>query len=534
MDEVVYYLSQPDDDPVFRLYIPCQLRKNVLAQYHDDNGHMGVEKTFHSIKQKYFWPCLLKEITEFVSKCIPCQTRNLTKKQPHMQECDMPPFPFAKLALDISGPYPKTSSGNQYIVTFIDMYSGWPEAFAVPNKKAETVAHLLIDEIFPRFGAPLQLLTDNGPENINKIMKTTLESLNVHHITTSFYHPQSNGKVERMHRTMHNILAKKVGSNAQSWDLYINQMLAAIRFHVSESTNFSPFYLLYNREVILPLDNILRPRRLYYGDEHHDIALQEMHRSFTLVRSNLKKARKQAMDRSRSKTKDVEFEVGDLVFYKNHQRKSKLDIHWKPNYVVIEKTGPVSYRIRDQLTSSVTKVHAEHLRAASIEKWDIPDTKRPLRKIALAAPVDSSDSDSESEAENVDYPTNRCRRQRENSENESDIPIPERRITTERRTTDLSISVVDKMVGTDDDFSDLTDLRSESQTEKSTQSVSISSEIVNNSETPSTIEVVKAVVAEKLTDKPEENTTRTDVGNCERTKRKEQLKSLIDLVADLL
>ena len=123
-------------------------------------------------------------------------------------------------------------------------------------------------------------------------MKKTLEELNVHYVTTSFYHPQSNGKVERFHRTMHDILAKKICHNEQSWDVYINQMLAAVRFHVSETTKFSPYYLLYNRDVILPLDNILRPRRIYYGEEHHEIALQEMHRTFTLVRNNIRKAKK--------------------------------------------------------------------------------------------------------------------------------------------------------------------------------------------------------------------------------------------------
>ena len=87
-------------------------------------------------------------------------------------------------------------------------------------------------------------------------MKKTLEELNEHHVTTWFYHPQSNGKVERFHRTMHDILAKKIGHNEQSWDVYINQMLAAVRFHVSETTKFSPYYLLYIRDVILPLDNI--------------------------------------------------------------------------------------------------------------------------------------------------------------------------------------------------------------------------------------------------------------------------------------
>ena len=105
MDEIVYYLSQLDDEPLIRLYVPSQLRKSVLVQYHNDNSHMGVEKTFHAIKHKHFWSCLLKDINDF---CIACQTGNLRKQQPHMQECYLPPFPFAKLALDISGPYPKT------------------------------------------------------------------------------------------------------------------------------------------------------------------------------------------------------------------------------------------------------------------------------------------------------------------------------------------------------------------------------------------------------------------------------------------
>ena len=526
MDEIVYYLSQPDDEPLIRLYIPSHLRKNVLIQYHDDNGHMGVEKTFQSIKRKYFWPCLLRDINDFVGRCVSCQTRNLKKQQPHMQECDMPPFPFAKLALDVSGPYPKTHSGNQYIVTFIDMYSGWPEAFAVPNKKAETVVNLLIDEVFPRFGAPLQLLTDNGPENINKIMKKTLEDLNIHHVTTSFYHPQSNGKVERFHRTMHDVLAKKIGSNEQSWDVYINQMLAAVRFHVSETTKFSPYYLLYNRDVILPLDNILRPRRIYYGDEHHEIALQEMHRCFTLVRSNIKKARKVAIDRSLSKTKDVEFKVGDLVYYKNHHRRGKLDMRWRPYYVVVEKTGPVSYRIRDQLTGSVTKTHAEHLRAASIEEWEIPTTERPLRKAVVAAPVESSDSDSESMDEQTDFPLHKCRHQREESNDESDVPLMERRIMTRHKTADKNVSTVE--VGCmSNDSPTLTDDCSERETLDSTNVEGKAPDRSPDDEVTDVVQVEQTAIVPKITDVP---TRSVD----ERKTKKEQLKSLVDLLADML
>ena len=196
-----------------------------------------------------------------------------------------------------------------------------------------------------------------------------------------------------------------------------------VRFHVSETANFSSYYLLYNRDIILPLDDILRPHRIYYGNEHHEIALQEMHRTFTLIRSNMKKAKRKAMDESLAKTKDVKFKVGDLVYYRNHYRRGKLDVRWQPYYVVVEKTGPVSYEIKAQC--SVTKVHTEHLRVASIEEWEIPTTARPLQKSVLAALVDSSDSDSKSVAERADLPMRWCRHQRENSDDESDVPLME-------------------------------------------------------------------------------------------------------------
>ena len=152
VDNVVYYLTDPDGDTVLRLYVPKHLRALVVKQYHDDNGHMGVQKTFDCIRQKYFWPNLFKELYQYVSSCTVCQARSLQKIRQPLQETDIPPYPMAKLSLDLSGPYPKTMSGNKYIIAFVDWFSGWPEAFAVPDKTADTVAHLLIEEIFPRFG----------------------------------------------------------------------------------------------------------------------------------------------------------------------------------------------------------------------------------------------------------------------------------------------------------------------------------------------------------------------------------------------
>ena len=132
---------------------------------------------------------------------------------------DTPPYPWAKAGLDVSGPFPKSLSGNKYIVSFVDWYSGWPEAFAVPDKSAETIANLIIEEIYPRHGSVLELVCDNGTENINRVVRETLQYLNIKQTATSYYRPQANSKVERFHRTLNDVLSKKLQDSLSTWDL---------------------------------------------------------------------------------------------------------------------------------------------------------------------------------------------------------------------------------------------------------------------------------------------------------------------------
>ena len=153
-------------------------------------------------------------------------------------------------------------SGNRYIVSFIDLYSGWPESFPVARKDGDgdTNAHLLLDEIYSRFAAPLMILTDNGSEYCNSVVKETLEAMNITHITSTPYHPMSNGSIDKVQGILKSILAKYVRDTPEKWDLYINQALAAIRFSINTSLNTSPFYALYLRDPVVPVDNILQPR----------------------------------------------------------------------------------------------------------------------------------------------------------------------------------------------------------------------------------------------------------------------------------
>ena len=87
---------------------------------------MGIDKTLDVIKTNYYWPHMYKNLYQYVTYCVTCQTRNLRKVKPLQQETDDPPYPFAKLGLEVSGPYPKTLLDNKYVIGFVDWYRGWP------------------------------------------------------------------------------------------------------------------------------------------------------------------------------------------------------------------------------------------------------------------------------------------------------------------------------------------------------------------------------------------------------------------------
>jgi hypothetical protein len=70
--------------------------------------------------------------------------------------------PFERIGVDITGPHPKSSSGYIYILTLVDYFSKWCDAFPMRNQEASSIASILVDRVFSYFGTPLQLLTDRG------------------------------------------------------------------------------------------------------------------------------------------------------------------------------------------------------------------------------------------------------------------------------------------------------------------------------------------------------------------------------------
>ena len=224
--------------------------------------------------------------------------------------------------------------------------------------------------------------------------------------TTSYYHPQGKSKVERFHRTLHEVMSKRVSENVETWDIYLNQVLVAIRFNTNDSTKFSLFYLLYNHDPLLPRDNILKPRHMYCGEEPHRISLQQQHKSFVLVHRHLKKATKRQAMYANKNSEYTEFQVGDPVYLKHQQRKSKFEGKWCPYYRIIKKTSPVSLHLKNQADGFVTKALAEKIRLANIDNWEIPKDRkgRLTRRARFVAPLSSSSNEGNNEVSDDERP----------------------------------------------------------------------------------------------------------------------------------
>jgi len=133
---------------------------------------------------------------------------------------------------------------NYYVIVFMDYLTKWVEAFAIPDQKAETIAHLFVDNIVCRHGIPEQLLSDRGANFLSELILDICKALGVSKINTSGYHPQMNDLVEKFNSTLISLVAKCFETKSRNWDDHLLSLLFAYRLSVSDSTLESPFFLL--------------------------------------------------------------------------------------------------------------------------------------------------------------------------------------------------------------------------------------------------------------------------------------------------
>ena len=233
-----------------QLVLPQKCRRAVMRLAHSIPlaGHLGKNKTTNRVLQRFYWPTVYRDIAKYCRSCAACQLAT-GRKPPQVPLIPLPIItePFSRIAMDIVGPLPRSRHGNRYILVVCDYATRYPEAVALKNIDAETIAEELVT-IFSRVGIPREILTDQGANFTSKLLTELYRMLHVRPIRTTPYHPQTDGLVERFNQTLKSMLKKSLGKGVRrekDWDLMLPYLLFAYREVPQSSTGFSPFELLY-------------------------------------------------------------------------------------------------------------------------------------------------------------------------------------------------------------------------------------------------------------------------------------------------
>ena len=233
---------------------------------HDKLGHQGNICTCCLIKQQYYWKGMNKDICKYIANCTLCHMEKARIQHYPLQMTEIPNRPLDKIAIDLITECETSTSGNKHILTIIDHLTGWPEAFPIPNKSADTVVSTFINKYLPIHICPRYILSDNGTEFKNNLMDQVLKQLGIEWIFSAPYHPQSNGKLDVFHKYLKPTLKKLCEKDLSHWDQYLNQVLASYKVTPNLATAEMPFFLLYGGDPNLHLHQLLEPMQQFLGD----------------------------------------------------------------------------------------------------------------------------------------------------------------------------------------------------------------------------------------------------------------------------
>ena len=302
------------------IVVPEPWRQELLTENHSTiyAGHLSERKVYDRLRRLYWWSGMRADVRRFCRGCLNCASR---KGPGHGIRPLLQPIPvrgpFHRVGVDILK-LPLTSSGNQYLVVFLDYLTKWVEAYPVPDQRTETIARLLVENIVCRHGVPEELLSDRGANFLSDLILQMCSLLGMKKVNTSGYHPQTDGLVEKFNCTITNMISKSIEGTAVEWDKQLPMLLFAYRSTVQDSTKESPFFLLYGRDPRLPTaSDLALPRPAYTVD------LDDYKTELTTSLANARECARQQIQQSQKKqklyydrkSKDPEstYRVGDRV-----------------------------------------------------------------------------------------------------------------------------------------------------------------------------------------------------------------------------
>jgi hypothetical protein len=356
-----------------QLVVPLNERQLILHDIHSGafGGHLGKDKMMSTLKQRFYWPGYSKAVHNWCQTCSVCASRKTTipRNQAPLQTIAVGSA-MQMVAMDILGPLPESPQGNSYVLVVADYFTKWMEAFPMPNQEASTVAKILVNHFFCRFSLPERLHADQGRQFESELIAEICTLLHIEKTRTTPYHPQSDGLVERLNRTLTSMLATCIDENPFQWEEELPKVCMAYNSSEQATTGYSPFYLMFGREARMPVDLLYPPPTNTQSQVPHSKYAVEtqnaLRNAYHLVREKVARKHHRQKELYNRRIHGQPYKPGALVWLFNPAipkgRSKKFHRPWTGPYTVIKQLSEVTYQIKHFYNHRLKNVHFDRLK----------------------------------------------------------------------------------------------------------------------------------------------------------------------------
>lgn len=322
----------------------------VLRTYHTSilGGHRGFDRMKTTIQKFFTWHAMNTDIKKYIKDCAVCEKSKIHKHtHTPLQITSVARTPFEKIYIDFVGEInPNSSDGHKYIMSISCDLTKYVIMVPTYDSTAATAAKNIVEEVCLIFNFPKIIVSDNGPAFVSEIFKQMSKLLDIKHIKTAPYHPQSNGGIERYHRTLGQYIRAYTQKNPMTWHKYLPFFTFSYNTSVHSTTGYAPHTLVFGFDLEIPI-SVTKSRPNYNYDSYHNELLTQLKEAHQRVREMIQKRKIENKNRyDKNNHAELHLKRNDLVLLKKEVRKNKFDSKYEGPYRVEEIISPAITKIR--------------------------------------------------------------------------------------------------------------------------------------------------------------------------------------------